>query len=142
MRLVIGFILMIGSTVAANLLLKMGAMAPPGARHVFGLYDWKSVLGFACFGAAGAIYSWILNWLPLNVAQSIAASQFVAVILASAFVLAEPVPMPRLIGIALIAVGIVLVSITYSPPARFPGGHGGSDRAASARGEQVTITRR
>jgi drug/metabolite transporter (DMT)-like permease len=129
MQLAIGIVLMIGSTVAANLLLKAGAMVPPAERAIFGTFDWKSLLGFALFGAAGVIYSWVLNWLPLNVAQSIAASQFVAVILASAVVLAEPIPPSRLIGIALITAGIVLVSATYNTsPAGDPPASRSADR--------------
>lgn len=124
MRLVIGFALMIGCTVAANLFLKAGALVPAAERTFFGIMDWRAVLGFAWFGAGGLIYAWILNWMPLNVAQSIAASQFVAVILASAVLLREPIPLPRLFGIALIAIGIILVSASW---ARAP-----ADRSAAA----------
>jgi undecaprenyl phosphate-alpha-L-ara4N flippase subunit ArnE len=113
MRLVIGFILMIGCTVAANLFLKLGAQVPMAERTIVGVMDWRAIVGFAFFGAGGLIYSWILNWMPLNVAQSIAASQFVAVIIASAWLLGEPISVPRVLGIGLIVAGIVLVSATY-----------------------------
>lgn len=131
MRLVIGFVLMIGCTVAANLFLKAGALVPAAERTFFGIMDWRAMLGFAFFGAGGLIYSWILNWMPLNVAQSIAASQFIAVILASALLLGEPIPLPRLFGIALIAVGIVLVSTAY---ARTPGTDAGVASAVEDAG--------
>lgn len=113
-RLVLGFILMIGCTVAANLFLKLGAQVPAAERTIAGFMDWRAIVGFAFFGAGGLIYSWILNWMPLNVAQSIAASQFIAVIFASALLLGEPVPLPRVLGIGLIAAGIMLVSATYA----------------------------
>jgi len=113
-RLILGFILMIGCTVAANLFLKLGAEVPAAERTVAGVVDWRTVAGFAFFGAGGVIYSWILNWMPLNVAQSIAASQFIAVIVASALLLGEPIPLPRLFGIGFIVVGIVLVSTTFA----------------------------
>jgi drug/metabolite transporter (DMT)-like permease len=58
------------------------------------------------------IYAWILAFLPLNVAQSFTAAQFIAVILASAVFLSEPIPVARWLGIALIFVGILVVSLT------------------------------
>ncbi|HKW52517.1 MAG TPA: EamA family transporter [Stellaceae bacterium] len=116
MQLVLGFILMVLCTVAANLLLKLGAMVPLEQRVLFGLFDWRTLLGFAFFGGSLLIYSWLLGWMPLNLAQSLASLQFVAVILASALVLAEPIPLPRLLGIALIVAGILLASSTYEAP--------------------------
>jgi drug/metabolite transporter (DMT)-like permease len=110
MYFVISFALMISFTVAANVLLKAGAMVPAAERTIMGVCDWRTLLGFAFFGTSAIVYSGVLQWLPLNVAQSIAASQFVAVILASALILAEPIPVVRLVGIVLIVVGIAVVS--------------------------------
>jgi drug/metabolite transporter (DMT)-like permease len=50
--------------------------------------------------------------MPLNVAQSFAALQFVAVILASAWFLGEPISGVRWLGIALIIAGILTVGIS------------------------------
>jgi multidrug transporter EmrE-like cation transporter len=108
----IGFIGMIACTVAANLLMKQGAMVPAADRVILGVLGWTSVAGLAMFGVSGLIYSWVLRFLPLNVAQSFAAAQFVAVILASSAVLAEPITAARWIGILLIALGILLVGLT------------------------------
>ena len=112
MYFVISFALMIGFTVAANVFLKAGAMVPAAERTIMGVCDWRTLLGFAFFGTSAVVYSGVLQWMPLNVAQSIAASQFVAVILASALILAEPIPLIRLIGIVLIIAGIVVVSFS------------------------------
>jgi drug/metabolite transporter (DMT)-like permease len=111
MKVVLCFVLMISCTVAANLLMKAGAIAGPDGRILKAVH-WKTLIGFAAFGLAGLIYAWLLKWLPLNVAQSFAAAQFIAVILASAIVLAEPVSAPRWLGITFIAVGIALVGAT------------------------------
>jgi drug/metabolite transporter (DMT)-like permease len=108
MKVALGFILMITCTVVANLLMKAGAMAGPSGR-ILNAVHWKTLTGLAAFGCAGLIYAWVLKWLPLNVAQSFAAAQFVAVILASAIVFAEPISAPRWLGISLIALGIALV---------------------------------
>jgi undecaprenyl phosphate-alpha-L-ara4N flippase subunit ArnE len=81
-------------------------------RAILGVCDWRTLLGFVFFGTSAVIYSGVLQWMPLNVAQSIAASQFIAVILASAVILAEPIPLVRLVGILLIVAGIVVVSLS------------------------------
>jgi multidrug transporter EmrE-like cation transporter len=112
MYFVISFALMIGFTVAANVFLKTGAMVPAAERTIMGVCDWRTLLGFVFFGTSAVVYSGVLQWMPLNVAQSLAASQFVAVIVASALILAEPIPPVRFIGIALIVIGIVVVSVS------------------------------
>jgi drug/metabolite transporter (DMT)-like permease len=108
----ISFALMIAFTVAANLCLKAGALVPAAERTIPGFCDWRTLLGFAFFGTSAVIYSGVLQSMPLNLAQSIAASQFVAVILASAVILAEPIPPLRLLGILLIVAGIAIVSFS------------------------------
>ena len=118
----ISFALMIGFTVAANVFLKAGAVVPGAERTIAGLCDWRTLLGFACFGTSAVIYSGVLQSMPLNMAQSIAASQFVAVILASAVILAEPIPPVRLIGILLIVAGIAIVSFSYKSAGAEPAG--------------------
>ncbi len=100
---------MVTFTVVANLLLKQGAMAPEKDKLFFGYYSWKTVIGFGAFAVAGLAYAALMRWVPLNVATSFAALQFVAVILASAVILSEPIPVLRWLGIALITAGVVLV---------------------------------
>ena len=114
MKVAIILAVMISFTVAANLLLKQGAMVPAADRVFFGIYGWKSIFGFIAFAGAGLIYAVVLRWLPLNVAQSIASIQFVAVILASAIILSESIPVVRWLGIALITAGVRLVSLTVN----------------------------
>jgi drug/metabolite transporter (DMT)-like permease len=111
MKIALGFVLMISCTVIANLLMKMGA-AVPATERVLGLVSWKLVAGVSAFGCAALLYAWLLHWLPLNVAQAFAAAQFVAVILASSTILAEPIPALRWVGIGLIACGIAIVGMT------------------------------
>jgi drug/metabolite transporter (DMT)-like permease len=110
MKVILGFIFMIGCTVAANLLLKLGAIAPHRER-ILSVANWKTIVGFIIFAFAGIIYSWILAYLPLNVAQSYTSAQFIAVILASALLLSEPISAAQWFGIILIFAGILVVSI-------------------------------
>lgn len=112
LKIIIALIVMISCTVVANLFMKIGAMVPSSERVLFDLLSWKSLFGIFVFGCAALIYAWLLHWLPLNVVQSFAAAQFVAVIIASSVVLSEEIPLARWIGILLIATGIFVVAMT------------------------------
>jgi len=109
MNVVLGFLVMIACTVLANLLMKQGAAAGPADRVFLGIMGLRTFFGFCVFALAGLLYSWVLRFMPLNVAQSFASLQFVAVILASSIVLAEPISAGRWLGIGFIAVGVALV---------------------------------
>jgi undecaprenyl phosphate-alpha-L-ara4N flippase subunit ArnE len=105
---------MILCTVAANLMMKVGAQDVP-SPVLLGLLSWRTVGGLAAFGCAGLFYAAALRHLPLNVAQSYAAAQFIAVIVASKLVLGESVPVARWIGISMIMAGILIVA-SYEAP--------------------------
>ncbi len=109
--LVIG---MVSFTVVANLLLKTaGAMGlAAGLPWWAQLYQWRTLAGFASFAAAAVFYMVVLRSLPLNVAQSFTAAQFLGIIVASALVLGEPIPPGRWVGFALIVAGILVVAWT------------------------------
>ncbi len=114
MKTLIAFTLMIGCTVAANLFMKIGATTNDvSVGFISRVLSWQVLVGLAFFGAAAIIYVFILTWLPLNVAQSFAAAQFVTVILASAFVLSEPINGVQWFGITFIAVGISIVGWSH-----------------------------
>ena len=51
----IGFTAVIACTVAANLMLKLGAGVPEAERILFGVFGWKSAAGLALFGCGGII---------------------------------------------------------------------------------------
>jgi drug/metabolite transporter (DMT)-like permease len=108
----LGFVAVIACTVAANLMLKLGASVPEAQRNLFGLLGWKSAAGLALFGCGGIVYALLLRRVPLNVAQVFAAAQFVGVVIAAGLVLGEPISPARWLGIACISLGIVLVGLT------------------------------
>jgi inner membrane transporter RhtA len=107
-----GFAAMIAFTVAANLMLKLGADVAEGERFLFGVLGWKSMAGLALFGCGGVVYALLLRQVPLNVAQSFTAAQFVGVIIAASLVLGEPISPARWLGIACICFGICVVGLT------------------------------
>jgi drug/metabolite transporter (DMT)-like permease len=110
MKIVLTFAMMISFTVIANLLMKTGAVSGDSAQgSISHLLNWRIVLGLFSFGLAACFYIVILQWLPLNVAQSFAAAQFIAVILASAWLLSEPIGTAQWLGITFIALGISIV---------------------------------
>jgi drug/metabolite transporter (DMT)-like permease len=108
----LGFAAMIAFTVAANLMLKLGAGVPEAQRVLFGLIGWKSGAGLFLFGCGGIVYAILLRRVPLNVAVSFTAAQFVGVILAASLVLGEPISPARWLGIACICFGIFVVGLT------------------------------
>src|SRR5438128_10146545 len=58
---------MIALTVAANLLLKLGAGVTEAQRVLFGILGWKSMAGLALFECSGVVYAFLLRQVPLNV---------------------------------------------------------------------------
>jgi drug/metabolite transporter (DMT)-like permease len=108
----LGFLVIISCTVAANLLLKAGAMVPAEGRIFFGILGWQSVFGLTMFGLGGLIYAVLLRRVPLNVAQVFAAMQFIGVILAARVILGEPISALRWLGIGLTVLGLALVGVT------------------------------
>lgn len=110
MKIALAFVAMISFTVMANLLMKLGADELVGTTSLLArLQSWKLMLGLVFFGLAAIVYVVILGWLPLNVAQSFAAAQFIAVIIGARVVLMEPISILQWGGIVLIAIGIAVV---------------------------------
>jgi multidrug transporter EmrE-like cation transporter len=114
MRWVLALVAMVAFTVAANLVMKLGSKDPVSPL-LLGLISSRTAYGLMVFGLAGLAYALVLRSLPLNVAQSFAAVQYVAVILASRILLGEPIELARWIGISLIAIGVMVVAVHAVP---------------------------
>jgi len=76
-------------------------------------YMW---VGMTSYAVALAMYLILLARMPLNVATSIAALNFVAVLLAARFVIGEPIPPLRYVGFLCIVIGIWVVGLTQRAP--------------------------
>lgn len=113
-RTLAGFLAVIGCTVAANLMLKLGAAAPTSERIFLGVFGWKSAAGLALFGCGGLLYAILLRRVPLNLAQVFAAAQFVGIVVAARLVLDEPISPARWLGVLFISLGIVVSGLTAS----------------------------
>ena len=110
------------STVAANLLQKkaVGSLGPVAGvslaflrRLLASPYLWG---GMGAYSLALCMYLVLLSRVPLNVATSITALNFVAVLLASRLVLGESIPALRYLGFACILAGLCIVSMTQQAP--------------------------
>ncbi len=100
-------------TVVANLLVKTGSQTGVLQNSaIMGLLNLTTLAGLLCFGGSFALYAFLLQRLPLNIAQSFLAVQFIAVIMASAIILGEPVSALRWAGIGFIFLGIAVVVTT------------------------------
>ena len=106
------------STVLANVMqkkaiLSLGAVQGLSLSFFRGMagspYLWAGVASYAI--ALGS-YLVLLSRVPLNVATSIAALNFVAVLVAARLVFGEPIPALRYLGFVCILLGIYIVSLT------------------------------
>lgn len=107
------FVGMISGMVSANLLLKIGSGVT--TSRFFNLHPAANlyVVGsMASFAIAFGFYFLILRTTPLNVAQSFAAAQFIAIIVVANLVLGEPIGLLRWGGILAITLGILLISLS------------------------------
>jgi drug/metabolite transporter (DMT)-like permease len=111
MKTTILVIAMVSFTIAANLLMKLGANAP-AERRILGLLSGQALSGIAMFGIAMLLYLWILHRLPLNLAQGFAAVQFIGVILGAWLILGESIPPLRWFFLLLLAAGILGAGLT------------------------------
>ncbi len=71
--------------------MKLGSEDAP-TPFLLGSLSWRTMLGLLAFGRAGLFYAAVLRAPPLSVAQSFAAAQFVAVILASTLKVKAAIP--------------------------------------------------
>ena len=101
-------------TVLANLLLKLSTQHQGiGSIWPLTLLNARVAAAASAFGMAFIFYAMILKRLPLSMAQAILSMQFVLVILAAYVLLDEQIGLVRWLGIALMAVGLVVIG--FSP---------------------------
>jgi drug/metabolite transporter (DMT)-like permease len=112
LKIFVGVVAMITCMTVSTIMLKLGAGKAVDNGWLMSLINIKIFSGLTLLLFALIIYCWLLAKLPLNVAQSLSASQFIFVILASSVVLSEPIPPIRWLGIAMIAAGVAIVGFS------------------------------
>lgn len=91
--------------------------------------NWLVLGGFACYGISSLLYLVALSRLDLSYAYPMVALTYIIVTVLAWRLLGEVVPVARIIGLAVICVGVIVVAV--SPP----GGQG-----VPARGASSTVT--
>jgi undecaprenyl phosphate-alpha-L-ara4N flippase subunit ArnE len=100
-------------TIVGNLALKVGAERQGiGSTWPLTVVNGHIVSAAAAFVFAFLFYAMLLKRLPLNLAQAIMSLQFVLVILAAALLLGENVGRLRWLGVALMAIGLLIVGVS------------------------------
>lgn len=115
MKIALGILVIVASTIVANVLLKLGALADGSSKIFFGVLAWTGVVGLCFYAVAAFIYAWVLQFVPLHMAQVIVAAQFIGVVLAARLFLSESINVAQWGGIALIAVGIAITGWSFDP---------------------------
>ena len=99
---------------------EVGAELPEVENDVPGSYILKSfvttpliLLGFLCYGVSSMFYLMALNKLDLSYAYPLIALSYVMVALLSWKYLGEDLPPLRIVGLAVVLVGVLLLGISY-----------------------------
>ena len=107
-------------TVTANLVLKTGTQKQGlGTIWPLTVVNAQVIVAAGAFALAFLFYTMLLKRIPLSLAQAILSVQFVLVVLAANVLLHEHVGSVRWVGIALVALGLVIVGM--SPESPMPG---------------------
>ncbi|MFN3283535.1 MAG: SMR family transporter [Pseudothermotoga sp.] len=116
MRQSVALIVAIITNALANIFVKLGAASLASKKtfelltcYVKNIYIW---LGLLCFGVAFVSYSIVLTKAKLSVAYPVMTSAgFVIVSVVSSVLFKEHFSLSKIVGIAIIAIGIWIVSV-------------------------------
>jgi len=84
-----------------------------GLRNGFlwqSLLSLPILLGFASYGASSLLWLYVLARLPLGLAYPFLSINFILILLASHFLLREPLTLGQILGTALIVGGVTLIA--------------------------------
>lgn len=104
----------ITTSLVGQVLLKAGASGSVAASAGFldQLFRWQTILVLGCYGGAALLYIVALRKLPMSVALPCTAASYVVIALIGWAVFNEPLGMQKLLAIALICGGVVLLATT------------------------------
>ncbi len=106
------------ASVAGQFLLKAGALklgkvsAENLVGHILGILTVPQLLaGLMCYGLGAIAYILLLTRVDLSIAGPSAALVYVFSVLLGYFIFRESIPLERIIGLGLIACGVILVVV-------------------------------
>ncbi len=100
--------------IAGQLLMKGAALHSAG-MDLFGLVSMQTVLALAVYGIGVLCWMLALRRVNLGVAYSVSSLNYVGIFLGSYFFFGEVVTLPRLVGVAFILAGVLLIVIRAQP---------------------------
>ena len=96
------------TSVGGQLLLKTGASG--GGDFLAQLLRPSSIIGLGLYGGAAMLYMIALRKIPVSVALPCTAASYVAVVLLGHFLFAEPITAQKLVALALICGGVLVLA--------------------------------
>ena len=97
----------IATSMAGQTLLKAGSAAPSFAAQ---LLDIRTAAGLSLYAGSALLYIVALRKIPMSVALPCTAVSYVAAALIGFYVFAEPLGIPKLTGIAMICLGVMMLA--------------------------------
>ncbi len=114
MSILVSIFICVCIVVIAQLLLKTGVGKPSGQPIPLELIRIfttpRVIIGFLLFIFSALLWLRILQYADLSYAYPMLSMAYVLIVLSSKFILKEPVPLTRWIGVGIICTGIFLIS--------------------------------
>jgi multidrug transporter EmrE-like cation transporter len=100
--------LAIGTSMVGQTLLKAGSGAP---SFIAQLFDARTIVGFALYAGSALLYIVALRKIPMSVALPCTAVSYVIIALIGHYGFAEPLGLAKIAGIAMICLGVVMLTL-------------------------------
>jgi multidrug transporter EmrE-like cation transporter len=100
--------LAITTSMAGQTLLKAGAAAPTFTAQLF---DFRTLIGFGLYAGSALLYIVALRKIPMSVALPCTAVSYVVAALIGHYGFAEPLGIPKVAGIAMICLGVLMLTV-------------------------------
>jgi small multidrug resistance pump len=99
--------LAITTSMVGQTLLKAGAGTP---SFIAQLLDIRTLIGLGLYGGSALLYIVALRKIPMSVALPCTAVSYVVAALIGHYAFAEPLGVPKLAGIAMICIGVLVLT--------------------------------
>jgi small multidrug resistance pump len=100
--------LAITTSMVGQTLLKAGASTP---SFVDQLFDVRTLIGLGLYGGSALLYIIALRRIPMSVALPCTAVSYVAAALIGHYGFAEPLGVAKMAGIAMICLGVLMLTV-------------------------------
>ena len=100
--------LAIATSMVGQTLLKVGSGAP---SFVAQLFDVRTIVGLGLYAGSALLYIVALRKIPMSVALPCTAISYVVIALIGHFGFAEPLGIAKIAGIAMICLGVVMLTV-------------------------------